>query len=88
MNISQKLQALHEIRVEAMRMIDALRNECPHDNYTVQYKGDTGNWCQSDDSYWVVINCPDCGHSEIQESVLPDGSRNHKYYGHSGREEK
>lgn len=38
-----------------------LRIICPHTNYTGEYKGNTGNWCKHDDSYWINIKCEDCG---------------------------
>lgn len=88
MNISQKIQALNEIISDANLLILDLRKECDHADYTAKYDANTGNWCQSDDSYWVVLKCPTCGHSELHDSVNTDGSRNEKYYGHHGRESR
>lgn len=41
--------------------IEALRDECPHVNLEGKYKGNTGNWCPQDDSYWIDAYCNDCG---------------------------
>lgn len=38
-----------------------LRSKCKHKNRTKKYKSDTGNWCISDDSYWIEFRCEDCG---------------------------
>lgn len=53
---------------ELRREIDKIGNKiqklidtCPHENVKKTYKGDTGNWCKDDDSYWIEFDCPDCG---------------------------
>lgn len=41
--------------------IDTLLSKCTHPNVNIQYKGDTGNYDPSADSYWIEYKCPDCG---------------------------
>jgi hypothetical protein len=38
-----------------------IQQECSHENVVGEMKGDTGNWCQQDDSYWISADCQDCG---------------------------
>ena len=51
-----------------------LRDICPHENLTGENHGDSGNWSRSDDSYWCVFTCQDCGKrwSEDQEDTYYD----------------
>ena len=52
------------IKKTITRLIDKLnqiQSECPHNNIIGEYKGDTGNWCQQDDSYCINADCQDCG---------------------------
>jgi hypothetical protein len=37
-----------------------LQSICQHPNVIKKYESDTGNWCRSDDSYWIRYHCPDC----------------------------
>jgi len=39
----------------------ALQEFCTHPNVTKKYDSDTGNYCKSDDRYWIEYTCPDCG---------------------------
>lgn len=80
MNIAEKRQALEQIRADAQRLLLDLRTQCDHGNYTAKYGGNTGNWCESDDSYWVDFNCPECGWTKREYSEV-DGKRNPYYYG-------
>ena len=41
--------------------VKALEEVCPHSNVDVKLKGDSGNWCPAEDSYWVEVDCLDCG---------------------------
>lgn len=38
-----------------------IQDNCEHGNIAYKYKSNTGNYCPSDDSYWVDIKCLDCG---------------------------
>lgn len=41
--------------------IDRIRLSCKHPNIEFENKSNTGNWCDADDSYWISIDCLDCG---------------------------
>lgn len=60
MNIKEKLDTINQIIIDAKDLKNALQDECEHPLYTAKYGGDSGNWCSSDDSYWVDLHCPDC----------------------------
>ena len=53
-DIEMKISALEEALVE-------LKNICKHKNAYKIAKGDSGNWCSSDDYYWYEFHCEDCG---------------------------
>lgn len=55
---------------EAQLLLRQLQVECPHVNKTGVYKGNTGNWCSQDDSYWIDAKCPDCGKSWMIDSEM------------------
>ena len=55
--ITKRLEKINKLNLE----IECFRNKCPHENITGRYKSNTGNWCPSDDSYWIDVNCLDCG---------------------------
>lgn len=38
-----------------------LQDSCPHVNVDKKYKGNSGNYDPSADSYWIEYRCPDCG---------------------------
>lgn len=40
--------------------IEQLRASCPHENLVGEYRGNTGNWCPQDDSWWINAHCKDC----------------------------
>ena len=56
-------EKLDEIIKSAEEELTMLRDECPHPNAeaTKVAKGNTGNYCPQDDSYWYVLNCEFCG---------------------------
>lgn len=55
--ITKRLDKIKKLNLE----IESLRDQCSHENITGRYKSNTGNWCPSDDSYWIEANCLDCG---------------------------
>lgn len=55
--------------------IDALQSVCTHKDVTAEYKANTGNWCDADDSYWVAVKCNDCGSHFTVDSEDKDGYR-------------
>lgn len=38
-----------------------LQSECTHPDASKTYRGDTGNYDRSQDSFWIEHKCPDCG---------------------------
>lgn len=58
--IQSRLIRLYGKQVLIDDEIEALRDACPHVNLHGKYKGDTGNWCPQDDSYWIEAVCKDC----------------------------
>lgn len=59
------IQELHKEITHNLEVYNtALRNLqsiCEHPNATKKGESDTGNWDRSQDSYWWIFNCPDCG---------------------------
>ena len=49
--------------------IRELQSVCTHSQAVVNKDCDTGNWCSSDDSYWVTVKCPSCGYYKRFDSV-------------------
>ena len=45
---------------KVVAQIKELQSQCMHENFTGYYECDTGNWCKSDDSYWINLICLDC----------------------------
>lgn len=66
---AQKFQKrIQEQRVDIQKRIQrakdelvALQDRCTHPNALKENKASTGNWSQSDDSYWKECFCLDCG---------------------------
>lgn len=48
-----------------------LQKACTHPAASLRYRSDTGNWCPEGDSYWLEIDCPDCGFFESIDSTDP-----------------
>lgn len=42
------------------KAVDNIQSNCKHENATMKYGADTGNYCKADDSYWKDYKCPDC----------------------------
>lgn len=54
-----------------------LQNNCPHDKKIGTYGANTGNWCKSDDDYWISVTCLDCEKSyTIYHSEDPNKYKN------------
>lgn len=60
MKTKTKLKQIRTKQVKAELELEQLQAECEHPNRLVKYGANTGNWCASDDSYWIDIFCPDC----------------------------
>lgn len=61
MTYKEKVERIEAMRLRLWKELEALREECPHDNKAGEYKSDTGNLCEYDDSYWIQGVCLDCG---------------------------
>lgn len=44
-----------------------LQEICNHPNVDKKYKGNSGNYDPSADSYWIEYRCPDCGKFWIED---------------------
>lgn len=79
MNISDKMKALTEIIRDANLMIDDLRKECTHNDYSVSYHSNIG-YVRDDDDFWCRLHCNTCGFTDGYSS---EGSEEEKkfYYG-------
>lgn len=54
--------------------LSRIRKECQHTHIKYRYKSNTGNWCDSDNSYWVEYVCNHCGHiGFIDRDIDPEG---------------
>ena len=47
--------------------IKMIQANCAHVGLTGKFKGDTGNYCKSDDSYWVEFKCLNCGKQWVED---------------------
>jgi len=52
---------LLERRKRIDNQIKKIRETCKHPDHTLINKGNTGNFCPGDDSYWSECECKDCG---------------------------
>jgi len=39
---------------------ELLKSQCTHEGLLGEYGANTGNYCSSDNSYWVNFKCPQC----------------------------
>jgi len=60
MTIRAKVTRIKEMQKRLSSELATIQKECQHPNATGQYKANTGNWCEADDSYWIQAECPDC----------------------------
>ena len=56
------LKKLYEEQKVLSKKIKNIKKQCKHPEKDCQYvnRGDTGNWCPSDDSYWTNHYCARC----------------------------
>jgi len=59
--VQRKRQSISDKIDKLVGQLCDLRETCIHPNVTKQYRGDTGNYDPSQDSYWINWHCPDCG---------------------------
>jgi hypothetical protein len=61
MSIKSRIDTINKKIGKLYLQKQAIIAECTHTNLTGEYKSNTGNWCPSDDSYWIDVTCDDCG---------------------------
>jgi len=44
-----------------------IQEQCPHENCSEEYKGNSGNYDPTADSYWIEFRCADCDKFWIEE---------------------
>jgi|694.fasta_scaffold01889_63 hypothetical protein len=49
------------------KALEELQHTCTHPNQTISHKANTGNYDPTQDCYWTVHKCPDCGLYWTQE---------------------
>lgn len=59
--ITKKINKLKDKRAEVARDIELLQHQCEHIGVNVTYRSDTGNYCLSDNRYWMEWHCETCG---------------------------
>jgi len=60
MKIKTKYDRIQRRLLKARDDLLTLQAECTHEGAEKTYRGDTGNWCRADDSYWIEFRCPHC----------------------------
>jgi hypothetical protein len=79
MKIRNAVKRLEDKITKLYNDIKDIRETCPHEHLQGKFGANTGNWCSSDDSYWVDFVCQDCGkrwtedQMEIGYGVTKDG---------------
>jgi hypothetical protein len=53
-------QLLVKIENYQMELKEIQNNLCDHKEATFTYHSNTGNWCPSDNTYWIHVTCPTC----------------------------
>lgn len=77
--VQRKYRSLTEKITKLYDQVAELQHECTHPDVTKQYRGDTGNYDPSQDSYWINWHCPDCGKrwrtDQDRENLLKPGRK-------------
>lgn len=58
--VQRKLNSILNKQMKLREELGELQLLCTHPDVTKQYRGDTGNYDPSQDSYWINWHCPDC----------------------------
>ncbi|MND53810.1 hypothetical protein D3C80_448580 [compost metagenome] len=72
LSIKDRRNILHTMIREGQLQLEALRKECPHADKVGRYGSNTGNWCESDNTYWIRVECNDCGSTRTIYSDDPE----------------
>jgi hypothetical protein len=64
--IAEKRQTAEFVKINQeinnlQKIINNIKDSCPHKNNIKKYDGNSGNYDPSADIYWVDIECLDCG---------------------------
>lgn len=69
MKLKNKVDKIKDKISKLSTQIKEIQDSCPHDAVDGKYKGDSGNWSSSDDSYWIDATCLECGKSLFVDSL-------------------
>lgn len=58
--VQRKRKSIYEKQVKLSEELYELQTICTHPDVIKEYKGNTGNYDPSADSYWIDWHCPDC----------------------------
>jgi hypothetical protein len=59
--VRRRLKTIHKHQTKWDGAERELQAVCAHPNADKNYRGSTGNYDPSADSYWIEYRCPDCG---------------------------
>lgn len=75
--IRTKRDKLVKKQLDLYLQFEEIKELCTHPDVTKQYKGSTGNYDPSCDSYWINWQCMDCGKKWVtdqsRENLLKPG---------------
>lgn len=83
MEIKEKVERILTMAERLNSELKKLREECLHPNKTGKYGSCEGNWCKSDDDYWISAHCPDC--KKDWTIFFSDSPHEYSEFAHSGR---
>jgi hypothetical protein len=58
--INEEVNKCHRKILKWKQKLKDIQDVCTHEGAAKVAKGDTGNWCKDDDSYWYEFDCPVC----------------------------
>ena len=60
--MNTEVQKLYDKVKKLNKKILEIQSNCSHRNAVSKLESNTGNYDPDANSYWVTVNCPDCGH--------------------------
>lgn len=78
-DIQNEIKALRQSIKDSQLKIQSIQSECPHESGVYAYGANTGNWSDSDDSYWIRCVCGSCDLNWSEYSEDTYGVKNPKY---------
>lgn len=70
--IKERIAKAQDRIIKWHQYIRDIQMGCVHPDLIGKYNSNTGNWCPQDDSYWLDLNCPDCGKRWSVDSNNPE----------------